>query len=196
LSIRDATMTGDAKVWEAPKDALTYWDEGSWSLKPNPHSRISDIANRFILDMNADYGMNVRPAQKSPGSKEADTEYLRTLFDARPVKIVILKNGRTEQLINQLRGGMWNTDENNHRTDWKRTKTLGHLDCVAALKYAVRDVNWQRNPNKPEHILDPNRQDHYVPQEIRERAKGNTGTPTWGGRGNRTFAAHGGRSFR
>lgn len=196
LSIRDAITTGDGKVWNAPDEALTYWDQGEWTFKPNPYSRVSDIANRFILDMNADYGMNVRAAQKSPGSMEADTEYLRTLFAARPLKIVILKNGRTESLINQLRGGMWNTDENNHRTDWKRTKTLGHLDCIAALKYAVRDVNWQRNPNPPAHVLDANTVDHHVPQEIREQARGETVNPAWGGRGRHGFAAHGGRSFR
>lgn len=196
LSIRDATLTGSGKVWEAPDDALTYWDAGEYTLKPNPYSRISDIANRFILDMNADYGMNVRPAEKSPGSKEADTEYLRTLFDARPVKIVILKNGRTELLINQLRGGMWNTDENNHRTDWRRSKTLGHLDCLAALKYAVRDVNWQRNPNVPAHVLDPQMPDHHVPTEIRERASGAQVMPAFGGRGRHAFTTNSQRTFR
>jgi hypothetical protein len=189
LSIADALMTGDAKVWEAPDTALTYWAEGEWSLKPNPYSRISDIENRFVNDMNVDYGMNVRKAEKGPGSKEADTEHLRTLFAARPVKIVILKNGRTENIIEQLRSCMWNTDENGHRTDWLRTKTLGHGDCLAALKYVVRDVQWTRNPNPPAHVLDANATDHFVPNEIRDRARGQTVNPTFGGRGRHTFTA-------
>ena len=194
LSIRDATLTGDNKVWEQPESAMTFWDQGEWTLKPNPYSRISDIDNRFILDLNEDYGMNVRKAQKGPGSAEADTEHLRMLFSSRPVRIVILRNGKTDLLIQQLRSGMWNTDENNHRTDWQRTKTLGHLDCLAALKYVVRDVLWKRNPNPPAHVLDPHMQNHHVPQEIRERAKGETATPTWGGRGGHGFAAGSGRS--
>lgn len=196
LSIRDATLTGDGKVWEQPDEALTFWDEGEWTLQPNPVSRISDIDNRFILDLNEDYGMNVRKAQKGPGSAEADTEHLRTLFAARPVKLVVLRNGQTDLLIQQLRSGMWNTDENNHRTDWQRSKTLGHLDCLAALKYVVRDVNWRRNPNKPDHALDPHMRDFHVPQDIRDRARANTATPTWGGRGGHDFATRGGRNFR
>lgn len=195
LTIADAIrVTGDHKVLEVDDDALTYWDHGEWSLKPNPYSRVSDIANRFILDLNTDYGMNVRPADKSPGSKEADTEHLRTLFEARPVKIVILKNGRTEKLIEQLRSGMWNTDDNNHRTDWQRSKTLGHLDCLAALKYVVRDVIWTRNPNRPG-FVEPQAPDHYIPDEIAERARAQA-TSTFGGRGRHSFAARSGRSFR
>lgn len=186
LSIRDALLTGDLKAWDAPENALTYWDPGEHTLKANPYSRISDIANRFILDLNTDYGLNVRPALKSPGSAEADTEYMRTLFSARPVKIVILKNGRTEPLIQQLRSGEWNTDEVGHRTDWKRSKTLGHLDCLAALKYAVRDVQWTKNPNKPA-FVDPNLQaDHHVPHEIRDRARAQV-THAYGGRGRMSY---------
>jgi hypothetical protein len=186
LSIRDATLTGDLKAWEAPKQALTYWDPGEYSLKPNPYSRISDIDNQFVLDMNTDHGMNVRPAVKVPGSKEADTEHLRVLFSARPRKIVILRNGHTEPLIMQLRSGEWNTDETGHRTDWKRTKTLGHLDCIAALKYVVRDVQWNRNPNMPAHV-DPRQLDHHVPDEIRDRARA-AQVAVYGGRGAHSYA--------
>lgn len=188
LSIRDAIHTGDGKVWDITgnDNALTYWDPGSYTLKPNPYSRVSDIDNQFVLDMNTDHGMNVRKADKGPGTKEADTEHLRELFRLRPLKIVILKNGKTEPLIMQLRSGEWNTDETGHRTDWKRTKTLGHLDCIAALKYSVRDVLWQRNPNKPG-FVDPNERDYHVPDEIRDAARGQV-AQAYGGRGKHSFA--------
>lgn len=189
LSIKDALKTGDGKVWEIENDnTLTYWDQGEYSLKPNPYSRVSDIDNQFVLDMNTDHGMGVRKAEKGPGTKEADTEHLRVLFGALPVKIVILKNGLTEPLIMQLRSGEWNTDETGHRTDWKRTKTLGHCDCIAALKYAVRDVLWTRNPNKPA-FVDPNQQDFHVPDEIRGAARGTNAANVWGGRGRHSFPA-------
>jgi hypothetical protein len=188
LSIVDATQTGKGTVWESPEDALTYWDEGEWTLKPNPYSRISDIENRFVLDLNADYGMNVQKALKGPGSRDADTEHLRMLFGTRPIKIAILCNGHTEQLIAQLRSGTWNTDENNHRTDWDRSKALGHLDCVAALKYLVRDIKWQRNPNIPSTVVDARHPDVHMPTEIRERAVGIQVSQTYGGRGHHTFA--------
>jgi hypothetical protein len=195
LSIRDATLTGSGKVWEAPQTALTWWDPAEYSLKPNPYSRVSDIDNQFVLDMNTDFGMNVRKAAKGPGSKEADTEHLRMLFEARPRKIVILKNGHTEPLIMQLRSGEWNTDETGHRTDWKRTKTLGHLDCIAALKYVVRDILWTRNPNMPA-FVDPNKLDHHVPDEIRDRARGISAGNTYGGRGGQHAYARQPRAIR
>lgn len=185
LSIADAILTGDAKAWDAPPEALTYWHPGEYSLKANPYSRVSDIDNQFVLDMNTDHGMNVRKAEKGPGTKEADTEHLRVLFGARPVKVRILKNGDTEPLIMQLRSGEWNTDETGHRTDWKRTKTLGHCDCIAGLKYAVRDVLWTRNPNKPA-IVDPRELDHHVPHDIRDRARPQQ-TQAYGGRGQHTY---------
>lgn len=195
LSIADAiSVTGDGKVFAAADGGLQYWDNGEWSLKPNPYSRISDIANRFILDLNTDYGMNVRKADKGPGSAEADTEHLRTLFEARPLKIVVLRNGHTEPLIMQLRSGMWNTDENGHRTDWERSKTLGHCDCLAALKYAVRDVVWTRNPNRPG-FVDPSAPDHHVPDEIRDRARAQA-LQTFGGRGKHSFKQTPRRAFR
>lgn len=194
LSISDALVTGDGKVWEAPDEALTYWEEGEWSLKPNPYGRISDIANRFILDLNVDYGMHIRPALKGPGSADADLQHLRTLFAARPARIRIVRNGHTDGIIAQLRSGMWNTDDNGHRTDWQRSKTLGHLDELAALKYLVRDINWQRNPNMPAHV-EPRATDMHVPQEIRDRAKGQR-VETYGGRGKHGFAGRGQRIGR
>lgn len=193
LSIADALVTGDGKVWAPPQDGLTYWSQEDWSLKANPYARVCDIENRFIVDMNVDYGMNVQPAVKGPGSADADLQHVRTLFGARPRKIAIIRNGHTEPLIQQCRSGEWNTDETGHRTDWKRSKTLGHLDCFAALKYLARVVPWQRNPNRPAHV-EPNSSEYHVPQPIRDQAKGNTGAPTWGGRSNSGFAAPSGRS--
>lgn len=196
LSIADAIMTGDGKVWDPPSEALTYWEQGDWSLKANPYSRISDIANRFILDLNVDYGMNIRPAEKGPGSAEADLQHLRTLFAARPARIRIMRNGKTDGIIAQLRSGMWNTDENGHRTDWQRSKTLGHLDELAALKYLVRDIRWNRNPSKPP-LVDVNVTDTHVPKAIRDQAQGQQPVTTpWGGRGRRTYAGRGTRPFR
>ena len=170
-----AKLTGGGKVWEPPPGALTYWDETSWTLRPNPFSRISDIDNRFIIDLNRDYALQVRAAEKEPGSAEADLQYLRMMFaarhpDGRP-KIVILRNGRTEPLIQQLRSGMWNTKDDLHRTDWSRSKLLGHCDCLAAFKYALRDAKWRRNPFPPA-IRDVNLPNLHVPKRIAEKMKG------------------------
>lgn len=156
LDILEATKLPSGQVWVPPPNTLTYWDSNSRTLLPNPYSRISDVAKRMILDMNADYKLNVRPANKEAGTADADLLFVRELFRARhpngKPKVVILRNGRTVPLIQQLRSGMWNTNDVLHRTDWLRSKVLGHLDSFAAFKYGVRDVPWLRDPRPP--ILD------------------------------------------
>lgn len=175
LRIANAERTPGGKIWEAPEGALTYWDENAWTLKPNPFSRISDIDNQFVIDMNTDYAMSLRDAEKGPGSADADEQHLRMLFaarhkDGRP-KIVIVRNGYTEDIIMQLRSGMWKVDETGHKVDWLRTKLLGHLDCIAALKYVVRDVKWRRNPFPPANV-DVNLPNTFVPPKIAAKMRG------------------------
>jgi hypothetical protein len=175
ISIANAERTPGGKVWVPPEGSLTYWDESSWTLRPNPFSRISDIDNQFVIDMNNDHAMAIRDADKGPGSAEADEQHLRMLFaarhkDGRP-KIVIVRNGYTDDIIWQLRSGMWKVDETGHKTDWQRTKLLGHLDCIAALKYVVRDVKWRRNPFPPE-AIDVNKPNTFVPERIKKKLRG------------------------
>jgi hypothetical protein len=174
--IAGAEYTPGGKVWTAPHGSLVYWDRPNQTLRANPFSRISDVAKRFILDLNRDYGLAVRAAEKEDGSAEADREYLRELFRARHVhngapKIVILNNGETTQLIQQLRSGMWKLRDDVHKVDWTRSKLLGHCDCIAALKYVVRDVRWRFDPRPPQHI-DLNAPGIYVPPKVRANQGG------------------------
>lgn len=169
-TIANAVENSDGSVWEAPYGALTFWDGNAWTLRPNPYVRVSDTAMRFILDLNQDYGLAVQPASKEPGSAEGDIEYLDELFRRRhrsgkPL-IKILNNGNTIQLIQQLRSGRWKMRDDVHRVDFERSKLLGHLDCIAALKYLIRLVPWKRNPFPPQH-LDLNKPGLLVPEGLR-----------------------------
>lgn len=176
ITIRNAQPVGGGGVWEPPHGSCTYWDESSWTLRPNPFSRVSDIDNGAIIDMNRDYALAVRAAEKGPGSAEDDLQHLRMLFGERHAhngmpKIVILKNGLTDCLIEQCRSGRWKTREDVHRHDWQRSKKLGHLDAFSALKYVVRDIRWSRNPFPPA-ARDLNAPNTYVPPHIAERMRG------------------------
>jgi hypothetical protein len=178
--------TGAGKVWVPPEGSLTYWDVGSRTLRPNPYIRTSDIANRFILDLNTDHGLDVQKADKGPGSADADIQNLRMLFQYKNKngwpRIAILKNGRTENIIAQLRSGMWNTDDNNHRTDFVRTKALGHLDCLAALKYLAREARPNRNPNRPD-VVDMHNSEVHIPDRLREKLRAPETAPAFRERG-------------
>jgi hypothetical protein len=182
--VADAVYNGAGKLWEAPDAALTYWDVQTRSLRANPYLRTSDISNRFILDLNQDHGLNVVKADKSPGSAEADILHLRTMF--RLNKIVVLRNGHTEQLIQQLRSGTWNTDETGHRTDWTRTKALGHCDCLAALKYLARGIRLNACPDRPA-VVDAAASEIHIPDRLRQQLKSPETAPQWGGRKSHTF---------
>lgn len=178
--IAHAEKVGLDKIWTPPEGSITYWDQATWTLKPNPFARISDIHNRFILDLNKDYAMSLRAAEKEPGSADADLQHLRTLFDARREdshgeltlpKIVILKNGHTDPLIEQLRSGRWKMRDGVHKVDWERSHLLGHLDCLAALKYLVRDLRWNRKPSPPQH-RDPNAPNLFIPDHLKPKVPG------------------------
>lgn len=183
--VEGAVYNGAGKLWEAPPTALTYWDSNTRSLMANPFLRTSDIANRFVMDLNVDYAMNVMKAEKSPGSAEADVLHLRFLFaEMGPrgyPRVVILKNGHTEDIIRQLRSGTWNTDETGHRTDWTRTKALGHCDCLAALKYLARSRVANRNPCRPA-VVDPHLSEVHIPDQLRTKLKQPEAAPAFGGR--------------
>jgi hypothetical protein len=144
LDVANAERTEYGKLWEAPNGALTYWDDESHSLLPNPIERISDMGDpQARFDLHNDHGLAFSVTDKARKSDDTNLQRLRLLFTQR--KIVILRNGYTDPLIQQLRSGMWNE----RRTDWKRTPTLGHLDCISALMYAERAANWKRNPFPP-----------------------------------------------
>jgi hypothetical protein len=185
VAIADAMPNGAGKFWEAPDRALTYWDATTRSLRANPFLRTSDIANRFILDLNVDHGFDVQKADKSPGSAEADILHLRFMFQHTSPqgfpRIVILKNGHTDDIIKQLRSGTWNTDETGYRTDWTRTKALGHCDCLAALKYLARGVLFNRNPMRPQ-IVDAAQSEIHIPARDMKKLKAPETSSVFGGR--------------
>jgi len=160
-NILGAIPKRSGQVWEAPRGSLTYWDATAATLRPNPVQRISDTQAQAILDLRHDHGLEFTPAAKGPGSKEANLQHFRMLFLNR--KIVILKNGLTEPLIQQLRSGVWN----DKRTAWKSTPTLFHCDALASCMYGSRAVNWHRNPFPPD-VKDPNAPDVWIPAPIRK----------------------------
>lgn len=163
MTIKDALWNTAGKVWEPVRDALTWWNEETYSLEANPYVRTSDIDSRLLLDLHTDHGLAVRKAEKGPGSADANLQHLRMLFHTG--KIVVLKNEHTEGLRAQLRSGTWNTDDEGYRTDWVRSKALGHCDTLAALMYVARDLNFRRNPNRPA-LVDVHAADKHVPDEM------------------------------
>lgn len=149
-------------VWDAPEGALTWWDDEKRSLMANPSRRVSDVATQMQLDLRQLHGLSFDTAKKGAGSKKAHINHLDVLLKQRRIKIV--RNAETASLISQLRSGRWNEN----RTDFEKSKTLGHLDALMALAYGVRVVPWERNPWRPTHV-DPYAHDLIVPEDYKAK---------------------------
>jgi hypothetical protein len=163
LTIDGAQPTPGGKIWTAPEGALTWWDDNMHSLRPNPAGRVSDKGDpKGRGDLHDDYALDFSITEKALHSHDANLQRLRMLFTQR--RIEILRNGRTEPLIQQLRSGTWNKKH----TDWSRTPTLGHLDCISALMYAERDANWDKNPYPPA-IKDAYLPDMHYPEPLKQK---------------------------
>lgn len=151
LSIRDALKTTvDELVWKAPTPALTYWQHET--LKPNPYRRISDVAPQFLSELAAKHAINFEATAKDDA--DAQLHALRLGFSQNRIEIW----DTCQHLIRQLRSGVWNE----LRTEWERTPTLGHCDCIAALIYMWRNIDWRLNPFPPARI-DPTLYDVAIP---------------------------------
>jgi hypothetical protein len=159
LSLRDVVRNGAGKVTRAPESSLTYWDVGEQTLKPNPYRRVSDTDARMLLDLRTEHALGFEPTQKqTAATDEAEINIVRLAFIQNWIEVW----DTATELIEQLRSGEWNE----LRTDWLRTPTLGHLDCLAALIYMIRNVSRHLNPFPPE-SLTWDRSEMHIPKEER-----------------------------
>jgi len=102
-----------------------------------PYKRVADNNNPLLLlDLGSIHNMFFHSTSKD--SLHAMVNQLR----------VWIKNGRVEidsscrVLIDSLMYGLWN----DNRSEFSRSKTLGHYDAVAAIMYLVRNIDEVTNP--------------------------------------------------
>lgn len=126
-----------------------------WGDKKKPTLRVADNEMQQIQDLSVVYGITCAPASKY--DSEAAINRLRRLFQDNK----ILVHSRCKRLISQLENGIWN----DHRTDYQRSKGLGHLDGIDALKYGIRLMDWNKNPYPHLHGL--NDFDYFIPPELK-----------------------------
>jgi hypothetical protein len=121
------------------KEVIDSFKEVEETNEIKPYRRVADNDLQLFHDMRTLYNYNVLPAHKP--DKVASVNLLRTRFEAD--RIII--DPRCENLIYQLKVGMWQNDRNFMRGD--RT---GHLDGIDALIYLNRSLDLNRKPEKPE----------------------------------------------
>jgi hypothetical protein len=155
-------------------EPLRFWN--GKELQANPHRRVSDTDARVIFELGKAHGIAFNAADKRHAKAVADAGSARRLPEH---KLATLRdwilNDRVEiwpdsgPLQHQLNAGRWN----DQRTDFERTPTHGHLDCMMALVYMLPAVERNANPSKPD-WADADPQQTYVPDHLRKPEKAST----------------------
>jgi len=113
-------------------------------LPPMIHKRIGDCsAKQQLYDMSNSFHYHVSPIlkrSKQPHQTWKDSVINGLRIAIQNTKIII--HPRCTNLINQVKFGTWNE----HRTDFERSSTFGHLDLLIALAYLLDNIDWNKNP--------------------------------------------------
>lgn len=110
-----------------------------WSETYNIKNHYVDAPGQLHVDLIQTHKMNVRPPDK--GDWESNINTTANRFTINKIRI----DPRCKLLRQTCQSGMFNK----HRTDFMRTKALGHMDAIAALMYGIKHLD-RSSPYAPE----------------------------------------------
>jgi hypothetical protein len=140
--------------------AIKAKEEQLGIVKPK---RFADATPQLLSDIADDKlgpGITFGPVMKD------DSDAALNALRMRIAKCHVEIDPKCKVTISHLMNGIWNA----RRTDFERMDGFGHFDAIDMLKYAVRQVDWNRNPNP---IILPNvsAQTHHIPHELAEQMR-------------------------
>jgi len=130
-----------------------------WGEK-EPYLRVLDADKQLTYDIASEYKFRITRPEKH--NKIASINSLRDRVQRGKIKI----HKSCEQLIRQLRVGMWKDEKH---TDFQRVEGLGHLDGIAALMYFNRSVNVRKNPYPATHGM--SKWTHHISKKIQDESR-------------------------
>lgn len=115
---------------------LELWKDENGKAR-TPYKRVADNNNPLLLlDLGSVHGMFFHSTSKD--SLHAMVNNLRVWIAQGRIEI----DPSCKTLIDSLKYGIWN----DKRTEFARSKTLGHYDAIASIMYLVRNIDEQTNP--------------------------------------------------
>lgn len=102
-------------------------------------TRVSDIDLRLIHDLFVEHRLQVQKARKSDMLQSV--QQLRHYVQTRRLSI----NPRCTNLVHQLETCIWDKRGKDMAREGDAVMA-GHHDLIAALRYTLRAIDWQRNP--------------------------------------------------
>jgi len=106
-----------------------------WGFR-QPFKRFSDNEPILLRDIKRIHNLELRVTAKD--NKEAQVNQLNVMMNNNQIII----HPRCKTLLTHLKYGIWNKT----RTEFARSKQLGHSDAIDALIYLLRNVKRNRNP--------------------------------------------------
>jgi hypothetical protein len=116
------------------------WTNALSNEVKKPHLRVSDINLIVTQEIAVKSFGQIYFSTTRKDDKEAAINHMRTLIGGQ--KIII--NPRCKNLIKHLDNVIWASNKN--KIMFGRSPDNGHYDCVDALIYLCRNVNFSKNP--------------------------------------------------
>lgn len=136
LVIQDEMVLADKSVTtENIALGIQATEKKLWGARP-PYKRFSDNEPLLLRDLKRLHDLDLRVTAKD--NKEAQVNQLNIMVNNGSIVI----NPSCKTLISHLKYGVWNKT----RSEFARSKTLGHSDAIDALIYLLRNVKRNRNP--------------------------------------------------
>lgn len=133
---REHVMSGPEMTTEKLKSAIEEIEQDLWD-GAEPYKRVADNNNPLLLlDLGSIHNMFFHSTSKD--NLHAMINTLRMWIAQDRIEI----DPACKYLIDSLKFGIWNEQ----RSEFGRSKTLGHYDAVAALMYMVRNIDETTNP--------------------------------------------------
>ncbi|WP_413581092.1 terminase large subunit domain-containing protein [Bdellovibrio sp. HCB288] len=133
---RELVMNGPEMTTPKLHAAISKVETELWGAK-EPYKRWSDNNNPLLLlDLGAIHNMFFNSTSKD--DLHAMVNKVRVWIQDKRIEI----DESCVFLIDSLKYGLWNE----RRTEFARSKHLGHYDAVAALMYLIRNIDETTNP--------------------------------------------------
>jgi hypothetical protein len=133
---REHVISGPTMTTPILHKELTAIEKELWDGK-EPYKRVADNNNPLLLlDLGSIHNMFFHSTSKD--ELHAMVNNLRVWIASKRIEI----DESCKILIDSLKFGIWNES----RTEFGRSKTLGHYDALAALMYMVRNIDEHTNP--------------------------------------------------
>ena len=138
---RESVMNGPEMTTEKLHKAIAKNELELWADKDGkpttPHKRVADNNNPLLLlDLGSIHNMFFHSTSKD--DLHAMVNEMRNWFASGRVEI----DESCTYLLGSLQYGLWN----DKRSEFARSKVLGHYDAVAALMYLIRNIDQATNP--------------------------------------------------